>query len=62
MIDGKVVSTFQRDQTLFRVISQHDLDMRHPQSLVIGLTSDWTFEGLAPTVITFGRRASWAPP
>ena len=36
--DGQVVSTFQRDQTLFRVISEHDFNMRHLQSLAIGLT------------------------
>jgi HK97 family phage major capsid protein len=36
--DGHVVSAFQRDQTLFRVISEHDFNMRHLQSLAIGLT------------------------
>jgi hypothetical protein len=44
--DGKVVSTFQRDQSLFRVISEHDFNMRHLQSLAVGLTSDWMFSGL----------------
>ncbi|HSR75951.1 MAG TPA: phage major capsid protein, partial [Xanthobacteraceae bacterium] len=44
--DGKVVSTFQRDQSLFRIISAHDFNMRHLQSLAIGLTSDWKFDGL----------------
>jgi HK97 family phage major capsid protein len=45
--DGKVVSTFQRDQSLFRVITEHDFNMRHLQSLAVGLTSDWMFTGLA---------------
>ena len=44
--DAKVVSTFQRDQTLFRVITEHDLNMRHLQSLAIAQTSDWMFTGL----------------
>ncbi|HSR78751.1 MAG TPA: phage major capsid protein [Xanthobacteraceae bacterium] len=45
--DGKVISTFQRDQSLFRIISAHDFNMRHLQSLAIGLVNDWKFEGLA---------------
>jgi HK97 family phage major capsid protein len=44
--DGKVVSTFQRDQSLFRVITEHDFNMRHLQSLAVGITSDWMFSGL----------------
>jgi HK97 family phage major capsid protein len=44
--DGKVVSTFQRDQSLFRVIAEHDFNMRHLQSLAVGITSDWMFSGL----------------
>jgi HK97 family phage major capsid protein len=44
--DGKVVSTFQRDQTLFRVITEHDFNMRHLQSLAVATTSDWMFSGL----------------
>jgi HK97 family phage major capsid protein len=43
---GIMVSAFQRDQSLFRVISEHDFNMRHLQSLAIGLTVDWTFTGL----------------
>lgn len=54
--DGHVISTFQRDQTLFRIISAHDLAMRHLNSLAIGLTSDWRFAGLAGVP---GR--PWAP-
>jgi HK97 family phage major capsid protein len=44
--DGKVVSTFQRDQSLFRVISEHDFNMRHLQSLAVATTADWMFSGL----------------
>jgi hypothetical protein len=44
---GITISAFQRDQTLFRVISEHDFNMRHLQSLVILLTEDWTFPGVA---------------
>jgi HK97 family phage major capsid protein len=44
--DGKVVSTFQRDQSLFRVITEHDFNMRHLQSLAVATTSDWAFAGL----------------
>lgn len=42
-----MVSAFQRDQTLFRVISEHDFNMRHLQSLAILTPSDWTFPGVA---------------
>jgi len=44
--DGKPISAFQRDQSLFRVISEHDFNMRHLQSLAILTTSDWAFTGL----------------
>ena len=44
-----MVSTFQRDQSLFRIITEHDFNMRHLQSLAVGLTSDWTFTGLPGT-------------
>lgn len=47
--DGKVVSTFQRDQSLFRIITEHDHNMRHLQSLAIAIIpADWQFTGLAP--------------
>ncbi|MGA7055334.1 MAG: phage major capsid protein, partial [Mycobacterium sp.] len=39
-------SAFQWDQTLFRVISEHDFNMRHLQSLAILIVSDWTFPGV----------------
>jgi HK97 family phage major capsid protein len=38
-----MVSSFQRDQSLFRVIAEHDCNMRHLQSLVVLLTQDWSF-------------------
>jgi HK97 family phage major capsid protein len=41
-----MVSSFQRDQSLFRVIAEHDVNMRHLQSLVVLLTQDWAFSGL----------------
>jgi HK97 family phage major capsid protein len=41
-----MVSTFQRDQSLFRVIAEHDVNMRHLQSLVVLLTQDWGFSGV----------------
>lgn len=45
--DNAVVSTFQRDQTLFRIIAEHDFGMRHLQSLAVATTTDWLFTGLA---------------
>ena len=45
--DGtSMVSAFQRDQSLFRVIAEHDVNMRHLQSLVVLLTQDWAFSGV----------------
>jgi HK97 family phage major capsid protein len=45
--DGtSMVSAFQRDQSLFRVIAEHDTNMRHLQSLVVLLTQDWAFTGI----------------
>jgi len=45
--DGvNMVSAFQRDQSLFRVITEHDVNMRHLQSLVVLQTQDWAFAGL----------------
>jgi len=41
-----MVSSFQRDQSLFRVIAEHDVNMRHLQSLVVLLTQDWGFTGV----------------
>jgi HK97 family phage major capsid protein len=45
--DGtSMVSAFQRDQSIFRVIAEHDVNMRHLQSLVVLLTQDWAFSGV----------------
>ena len=45
--DGtSMVSAFQRDQSLFRVIAEHDVNMRHLQSLVVLQTQDWAFSGV----------------
>jgi HK97 family phage major capsid protein len=41
-----MVSAFQRDQSVFRVIAEHDCNMRHLQSLVVLLTQDWAFAGV----------------
>src|SRR5215469_457134 len=41
-----MISSFQRDQSLFRVIAEHDCNMRHLQSLVVLLTQDWAFSGV----------------
>ncbi|MDH0702450.1 hypothetical protein N5D41_13265 [Pseudomonas toyotomiensis] len=38
---GEVVSSFQRDQTLVRVIAKHDIGPRHVESIVVGTACDW---------------------
>lgn len=38
---GEVVSAFQRDQTLVRVIAKHDFGPRHVESIVVGTACDW---------------------
>jgi hypothetical protein len=38
-----MVSAFQRDRSVFRVIAEHGCNMRHLQSLVVLLTQDWAF-------------------
>lgn len=38
---GTMVSTYQRDQTLFRVIEEHDLAVRHQASIVIATCPAW---------------------
>jgi HK97 family phage major capsid protein len=45
-----MISSFQRDQSLFRVIAEHDCNMRHLQSLVVLLTQDWAFSGVPGAV------------
>lgn len=38
---GNVVSAFQRDQTLIRVISKHDFGPRHVESIAVGTGITW---------------------
>ncbi|MDH4873023.1 phage major capsid protein [Pseudomonas sp. BN515] len=38
---GNMVSAFQRDQTLIRVISKHDFGPRHPESISVGTAVTW---------------------
>ncbi len=38
---GTLVSAFSRDQTLIRVIAQHDLNMRHNESAAALIDVDW---------------------
>lgn len=38
---GEVVSSFQRDQSLVRVIAKHDIGPRHVESIVVGVACDW---------------------
>ena len=45
---GNVVSAFQRDQTLFRVISEHDFNIRHQASLAVAVLPGWTSLGYSP--------------
>ncbi|MFJ3259661.1 phage major capsid protein [Pseudomonas sp. NPDC086581] len=39
--NGKVVSTFQRDESLIRVIAEHDFGPRHVESVVVAIGVDW---------------------
>lgn len=39
--EGNMVSAFQRDQTLIRVISQHDFGPRHVESIAVGVGVTW---------------------
>lgn len=39
--DGEMVSAFQRDQTLFRIIREHDIQARHIQSIAIADVDAW---------------------
>jgi len=43
--DGKTVSAFQRDQTLFRIIREHDIQPRHLQSIVVATVDGWVPTG-----------------
>ena len=42
---GNMVSAYQRDQTLFRVISEHDLNLRHQASVTVALAPAWAPQG-----------------
>ncbi|NPD67291.1 phage major capsid protein [Lichenicola cladoniae] len=45
---GNTVSGFQRDQTVFRVISEHDFNIRHQASLAIAVLPGWNPAGYTP--------------
>ena len=38
---GNQVNAFQRDQSLFRVIEEHDLALRHQASVAVGILPGW---------------------
>ena len=42
---GNIVSAFQRDQTVFRVISEHDLNLRHQASVIVITVPGWAPAG-----------------
>jgi HK97 family phage major capsid protein len=42
---GNMVSAFQRDQSVFRVISEHDFAVRHQASLAVAVLAGWAPEG-----------------
>lgn len=44
---GNIVSAFQRDQSVFRVISEHDFAIRHQASLAVAVTAGWAPQGYA---------------
>lgn len=39
--NGDLVSAFARDQSLIRVITQHDIGFRHPEGLCVGANIPW---------------------
>jgi len=39
--NGELVSAFVRDQSLIRVITQHDIGFRHPEGLCVGSKVTW---------------------
>lgn len=39
--NGELVSAFARDQSLIRVITQHDIGFRHPEGLCVGSKVTW---------------------
>lgn len=44
---GNIVSAFQRDQSVFRVISEHDFNLRHQASLAVAVLAGWAPAGYA---------------
>lgn len=46
---GSVVSTFVRDQTVFRVIEEHDFNMRHLASIAVAILPGWAPDGYTGT-------------
>ena len=44
---GNLVSTFTRDQTAFRIIEEHDLNIRHQASVAVALLPAWAPAGFA---------------
>jgi HK97 family phage major capsid protein len=44
---GNMVSTFTRDQTAFRIIEEHDFNMRHLGSVVVALLPQWAPAGFS---------------
>lgn len=52
---GNIVSTFQRDQSVFRIISEHDLNIRHQASLAVAVLPGWA----PPGFNTFGPGAAY---
>ena len=45
---GNVVSAFQRDQTVMRVISEHDFNTRHQASIAVATLPGWAPAGYTP--------------
>lgn len=39
--EGNLVSAFSRDQSLIRVVTEHDVGFRHPEGLVLGTAVTW---------------------
>ena len=42
---GNQVSTFQRDQTAFRLIEEHDLNTRHKAAIAVAVVPGWAPDG-----------------
>lgn len=42
---GNMVSTFTRDQTAFRIITEHDFNLRHQASVCVGILPAWAPAG-----------------